>query len=76
VEPEAHPEQPPGERPLDLQRARHSIARPAERGDEAVALALLDRPHPVEAAHELVDDVIQLHERRLRRLGVVLPRPR
>ena len=33
-------------RPLQVQRARHRVAGAGERDHEAVALALLDRPHP------------------------------
>ena len=38
---------------LEIQRATHCIASSCERGDEAVALALLDRAHPAVLSNEL-----------------------
>jgi hypothetical protein len=37
---------------LQVQGAGHSVAGPPEGDDKAIALALLDRPHPVMGVHE------------------------
>ncbi len=63
-------------RPLQRQRARHRIRGPRERGHEAVALALLDRTHPVISGDGLVHRPVQQRQRGGHLLGLGLPQPR
>ena len=64
-----------GQGPLQLERAGQSVGRPAERGHEAVALALLDRAHAAVAADAVGDQLVIGRHRDRHGLGLVLPAP-
>ena len=46
------------EAPLGIERSVHRVGRPGEGGDDAVALALLDRPHPAVGGHHRVEQLV------------------
>ena len=61
------------ERPLGIDRRGHGIGRASERGDHAVALALLDRPHATVAGDDLVQDLVVPGNRQRHRCRRVFP---
>ena len=61
------------EHSLGIDRRRHGIGRPGERGDHAVAFPLLDRPHATVAGNDLVQDLVVPRDRRRPSVGRVFP---
>jgi hypothetical protein len=62
-------------RSLQVERARHRVARTPERDDEAVALALFDGPHTAVATDDLGQGAVQSGKGGGHLIGLCLPQP-
>ena len=75
VHPDAQPDR--GQRcPLQRQGSGHRVRCAGERRHKTVALALLDRAHPVMGGDDITYDLVETRDRSRHHLGLGLPQPR